>query len=42
MGLEKNPIIKGKLMGIKGQYLIFDTGVFNVRNHTSFKIQMEF
>ncbi len=32
--LDKNPIIEGKLKGIKGQYLIFEDGsVFNVRNN---------
>jgi len=28
---DKNPIVQGKLMGIKGQYLIFDTAVINIR-----------
>jgi hypothetical protein len=41
MGLEKQPEIKGKLMGIKGQYLILDGGrVFNVRNHSGFEVQI--
>ena len=32
--LDKDPIISGKLKGIKGQYLIFEDGsVFNVRNN---------
>lgn len=32
--LDKDPIIEGKLKGIKGQYLIFEDGsVFNVRNN---------
>ena len=32
--LEKDPIIEGKLKGIKGQYLIFEDGsVFNIRNN---------
>lgn len=42
LSFEKNEIISGKLMGIKGQYLILDSGVFNIRNHTSYKIQMEY
>jgi hypothetical protein len=43
IGLEKQPEIKGKLMGIKGQYLIFDGGrVFNVRNHSGFEVEFEF
>ncbi len=31
--LDKNPIAEGTLLGIKGQYLIFDTGVINVRKY---------
>lgn len=42
LSFDKNEIITGKLMGIKGQYLILDTGVLNIRNHTSYKIQMEY
>ena len=35
--LEKNNLISGKLSGIKGQYLIFDSGeVFNVRSHEGY------
>ena len=29
--LDKTPVIRGKLQGIKGQYLIMDTGVINIR-----------
>ena len=28
---DKNPLVEGTLEGIKGQYLIFDTGVINMR-----------
>ena len=35
---DKNPIVEGTLMGIKGQYLIFDTGVINMRKFTSYNI----
>lgn len=41
MSFDKTPIIEGQLMGIKGQYLIFDKGVINIRNHTSYKVQLE-
>jgi hypothetical protein len=34
---EKNPVIEGTLLGIKGQYLIFDTGVINVRKYTGYQ-----
>jgi hypothetical protein len=39
--LDKNKIIEAKLLGIKGQYLIFDTGVFNVRAHTGYEVNVE-
>lgn len=39
--LDKNPEIKGKLIGIKGQYLIFETGVFNVRSYSGYEVTLE-
>lgn len=39
--LDKVSEITGKLTGIKGQYLIFDTGVFNVRSHSGYEITLE-
>lgn len=39
--LDKVSEIKGRLMGIKGQYLIFDTGVFNVRSHAGYEVTLE-
>jgi len=36
--LDKNPIVEGTLMGIKGQYLIFDTGVINIRKYTAYQL----
>lgn len=38
---DKTPEIEGMLMGIKGQYLIFDTGVLNIRKFTSYRIQFD-
>lgn len=36
---DKTPVIEGKLMGIKGQYLLFENGeVFNMRKHTSYYV----
>ena len=35
---DKNPIVEGTLLGIKGQYLILDTGVINVRKFTGYEI----
>lgn len=37
---DKTPIISGILQGIKGQYLIFDTGVLNIRKFTSYEIAL--
>ncbi len=39
--LDKSPTISGKLVGIKGQYLIFDGGlVFNVRSNEGFVVRI--
>ncbi len=39
LNLEKTANYSGKLMGIKGQYLLFEDGtVFNVRNNEGFKV----
>ena len=37
---DKEPIVSGILLGIKGQYLIFDTGVINLRKFTSYEISI--
>ena len=39
LSLDKNKVINGILNGIKGQYLILDSGVFNVRKHSGYKIR---
>lgn len=38
---DKQPEIKGTLMGIKGQYLIFDSGVINIRKFTSYHVDVK-
>lgn len=40
LNLEKTPDITGTLLGIKGQYLIFDIGVINIRNATGYHISV--
>ena len=40
--LEKNPLIEGSLMGIKGQYLIFDNGVINLRKYQGYYLSLIF
>lgn len=37
--LDKQPLIEGRLQGIKGQYLILDTGVINIRKYTGYRVQ---
>lgn len=37
---DKEPTIEGKLMGIKGQYLIFDSGVMNLRRFSGYEITL--
>jgi len=38
--LDKTPSIGGTLMGIKGQYLIFDTGVINMRKYGGYSLSL--
>ena len=37
--LDKAPLAEGELQGIKGQYLILDTGVINIRKYTGYNIE---
>ncbi|MFT7221020.1 MAG: hypothetical protein ACI8Z1_002641 [Candidatus Azotimanducaceae bacterium] len=39
MNFDKTPTVTGQLQGIKGQYLIFDTGVINLRRFTSYEVE---
>lgn len=39
--LDKNSIAEGKIMGIKGQYLILDTGVINLRKYTAYNVSID-
>ncbi len=39
LNFDKTPIIQGQLLGIKGQYLILDTGVLNIRKFTGYQIK---
>ncbi|WP_370239230.1 DUF2797 domain-containing protein, partial [Neptunomonas phycophila] len=38
--LDKTPEVEGVLLGIKGQYLILDTGVINMRKYTAYQIEL--
>lgn len=42
LSFDKNPIIDEELLGIKGQYLIFESGVINLRKHQGYFLNLEF
>lgn len=39
VNFDKQPIVEGQLQGIKGQYLILDIGVINIRKFTSYEVE---
>ncbi len=39
--LDKQAIVEGTLLGIKGQYLIFDNGVLNLRKFSGYSVDIE-
>ena len=41
LNLDKDPLVEGTLLGIKGQYLILDTGVINMRKYTSYLVEVQ-
>lgn len=41
MNFDKQPQLAGRLLGIKGQYLIFDCGVLNVRKFSGYKVRLQ-
>ena len=40
LNLDKDPLVGGILQGIKGQYLIFDGGVINVRKYSGYRVEI--
>ena len=40
LSFDKNPVISGVLNGIKGQYLLLESGVLNVRKFSSYHITL--
>lgn len=38
---DKTSTVEGRLMGIKGQYLMFDTGVLNIRKFGGYQVALE-
>lgn len=41
LGFDKDRLVEGVLLGIKGQYLILDTGVINMRKHQGYFLDIE-
>jgi len=41
LNLDKQPILSGRLTGIKGQYLMFGDQVFNVRKFSGYQVQLD-
>lgn len=41
LNLDKTAEVSGSLQGIKGQYLILDTGVLNVRKFSGYKVSLQ-
>ncbi|HFE39135.1 MAG TPA: DUF2797 domain-containing protein [Gammaproteobacteria bacterium] len=41
LNFDKNPKVSGILEGIKGQYLILDTGVLNIRKFTGYELTFQ-
>jgi hypothetical protein len=39
MNFDKMPVVEGVLKGIKGQYLILDVGVINIRKFTAYEVE---
>ncbi|MDB5085405.1 MAG: hypothetical protein JWN30_2291 [Bacilli bacterium] len=42
MSLDATPSISGVLLGVKGQYLILDCGVLNMKKHSGYRVILEF
>lgn len=41
LNFDKTPEIEGRLEGIKGQYLILDSGVLNIRKFAGYQVEIE-
>lgn len=40
LNFDKEPVVEGTLLGLKGQYLIFDNGVINMRRFGGYNIEV--
>ena len=41
LNLDKTPTLEGQLLGIKGQYLLLDVGVLNVRKFGGYEVRFQ-
>lgn len=39
---DKQPVVEGVLQGVKGQYLILDTGVINIRKFAAYNVELSY
>ena len=40
LNFDKTPDVSGQLLGIKGQYLILDSGVLNIRKFSAYNVML--
>lgn len=40
LSLDESPLVRGNLMGVRGQYLLFEHGALNVRRHVSYHVRV--
>ncbi len=40
LNFDKTPVVEGRLNGIKGQYLILDSGVINIRRFGGYQVEL--
>jgi hypothetical protein len=40
LDFDKDKVVAGTLLGIKGQYMIFDSGVINIRKYTGYELEL--
>ena len=41
LNFDKEPVVSGTLIGIKGRYLIFDSGVINLRRFSGYEVELQ-
>ncbi len=42
LNFDRQPFVEGMLCGIKGQYLMLDTGVLNIRKFSAYNVQLSY